>query len=79
MKPQDGKDNGAGCTCFVCTIPTVGAATCKATDSLQVERTGEVAKESLDVVSGLTCGNCGFEVDDNGRYTYHVKLCAIPV
>jgi len=44
---------------------------------LEIE-SGEEQGNETEVAGSLTCGNCGFESENEDRYAYHVKLCAIP-
>jgi len=44
---------------------------------LQIESDEEQENET-EIDESLTCGNCGFESENETRYEYHMKLCTIP-
>jgi len=46
-------------------------------DQLEIESDEEQENET-EIDESLTCGNCGFESENETRYAYHAKLCAIP-
>ncbi|HUK51251.1 MAG TPA: hypothetical protein VLV18_09445 [Terriglobales bacterium] len=48
------------------------------TSQLLFERSGERRGGRFDIVGRLTCWNCGYEVENDERYAYHVRLCLIP-